>query len=428
MSGVEQGGINSGDLYKCYNNEQFVTAQSSNQGVDIGSLVVSAAGQADDALLSANDIFNLQNLLYLTMEYCKKYNVLLCPEKTKLIGIASNKNKLILDYQKAINPVNLNGIKIDFVQSAEHVGVIRSVDGNLPNLLNRIQSHQKALGAVLCVGMAKGHYGNPAAGLRVEKLYGCPVLMSGLASLYLKKAEITILETHYKSTLERIQKLFSKTPRSVVFFLAGSLPAIAILHLRQLTLFIMICHFHDDPLNIHAKNIFKGRGQPKSWFSQITILSETYGLPQPLQLLLNPPPKNAIKLHLKKKVVDFWESKLRSEASCLSSLTYFRPGFMSLSRPHPIWTTSRNSAYETQKACVQAKMLSGRHRTEELARFWSSNKEGFCLATECHETVENLEHILVKCPALEENRQRVRSVLLAKAASSPFLHQMLISL
>ena len=94
-SGVEQGGINSGDLYISYNNEQFVTAQASNQGVDIGSIVVSADGQADDALLSANDVFSLQNLLYLTIAYyCKKYNVILCPEKTKLLGIASNKNKL----------------------------------------------------------------------------------------------------------------------------------------------------------------------------------------------------------------------------------------------------------------------------------------------------------------------------------------------
>ena len=120
-TGVQQGGINSGDLYKTYNNEQFISVQASNQGVDIGSQIISADGQADDALLSANDLFNLQNLLYLTQDYCKKFNVLLCPEKTKLLGNASSKNKFNLDYQKENNPINMNGIKIEFVHSSEHV-------------------------------------------------------------------------------------------------------------------------------------------------------------------------------------------------------------------------------------------------------------------------------------------------------------------
>ena len=51
--GFEQGGINSGDLYKIYNNELFKTAQASNQGVDLGNeLIISAVGQADDSALS----------------------------------------------------------------------------------------------------------------------------------------------------------------------------------------------------------------------------------------------------------------------------------------------------------------------------------------------------------------------------------------
>ena len=50
-TGFEQGGINSGDYYKLYNNEQLVTAQDSALGVDIGSDVISAVGQADDVML-----------------------------------------------------------------------------------------------------------------------------------------------------------------------------------------------------------------------------------------------------------------------------------------------------------------------------------------------------------------------------------------
>ena len=45
--GVEQGGINSSDLYKIYNNDQLDIAQASEFGVELGPLVISAIGQAE---------------------------------------------------------------------------------------------------------------------------------------------------------------------------------------------------------------------------------------------------------------------------------------------------------------------------------------------------------------------------------------------
>ena len=99
---------------------------------------------------------------------------------------------------------------------------------------------------------------------------------------------------------------------------------------------------------------------------------------------------------------------------------------MSLAKPHPIWTTAGSSPYEVNKACVQAKMLSGRFRTESLCRFWSTNTNGYCLAPTCHEIVEDIEHILVRCPSLEDSRRRLRSTWLCKAASEPLIHQLLV--
>ena len=58
-TGFEQGGISSGDFYKLYNNSQLKSAQASCLGVDIGSSIVSAIGQADDVILSANSVDNL---------------------------------------------------------------------------------------------------------------------------------------------------------------------------------------------------------------------------------------------------------------------------------------------------------------------------------------------------------------------------------
>ena len=76
--------------------------------------------------------------------------------------------------------------------------------------------------------------------------------MSGVASLILSKKETSILEAHYVDVLTKLMKLHNKTPHSIIYFLEGSLPFLGILHLEQLTLFALICHLKDDPLNRHA--------------------------------------------------------------------------------------------------------------------------------------------------------------------------------
>ena len=66
---------------------------------------------------------------------------------------------------------------------------------------------------------------NSVASLRVLKLYGEPVLLSGLATMVLLKAEFDLVDQHHKETLERLMRLHPRTPQCVVAFLAGSLQA-----------------------------------------------------------------------------------------------------------------------------------------------------------------------------------------------------------
>ena len=183
--GVEQGGIKSDSLYKLANNDQLNVAQLSNLGVDLGSCVISGIGQADDSALLANDIHSLLNLLLLTLDYCQRYNVTLVPEKTKLLAFSPAGCEHLVDYAKIISPININGKFIPFTDSAEHVGIVRSVNGNGPNILARFTAHRRAVFSLLPSGLARGHRGNPAASVRVERLYGIPVLLSGLATLVL---------------------------------------------------------------------------------------------------------------------------------------------------------------------------------------------------------------------------------------------------
>ena len=153
--------------------------------------------------------------------------------------------------------------------------------------------------------------------------------------------------------------------------MCGSLPATAFLHLRQLTLFNMICNMPNDPLYKRAHQALTcSKPSSKSWFASLRSICLQYGLPHPLTLLDNPMPKKAFKKLTKSKVVDYWEDKLRSEAIILPSLLYFDPYYHSLVYPHPTLSTTGSNPHEVSKAVIQCKMKSGRYRTAALSRHW----------------------------------------------------------
>ena len=126
----------------------------------------------------------------------------------------------------------------------------------MPNILDRFTSHKNSLRATLPTGMARGHRGNPAASLHLERIYGSPVLLSGLAALVLSNPELAALHHYQKVHLQRLQRLHQATPECVVMFLAGSLPATGILDLRILSLLGMIARLGpNNILHQHGLNI-----------------------------------------------------------------------------------------------------------------------------------------------------------------------------
>ena len=77
---------------------------------------------------------------------------------------------------------------------------------------------------------------NPAADLRLERSYDAPVLLSGVAVLVLSSSELSALHQHFKSYLRQILQLLVTVPECLVMFVAGSLAAANIVHLKTLTL------------------------------------------------------------------------------------------------------------------------------------------------------------------------------------------------
>ena len=328
-------------------------------------------------------------------------------------------------YDKIINPINIDGNPICFSDTAEHVGILRSVEGNIPNIYQRLSFHRKALFSVLHSGIAKGHRGNPVAALRLEQIYGVPVLLSGLGSLVLKISEINIIESHQRSILRSLLRIPNKTPTPAVYFLAGSLPASALLHMRQFTLLGMISRSNGSVLHSHALNIYSSsKPSPRSWFTQVANLCVKYQLPHPTQFLQRPLEKNQFKSIVKSRILDFWETKLRGEAVSMSTLEYFKCDFYSLRKPHYIFSTAGSNPHEVQMAQFQAIFLSNTYLSEYRCRHWSfSNPTGYCSAPSCSGLQTrprgDIHHILALCESLQVTRDRMIEYLYSYKLKHP---------
>ena len=103
--------------------------------------------------------------------------------------------------------------------------------------------------------------------MQILPIYGTPVLMSGLGSLVLSEREVNIVKQQFKRTLQGLLKIPVNTSPSIVYYISGTLPATALIHLRNLTLFGMITRLKDDPLHMHAIQVLlTSSACPKSWF------------------------------------------------------------------------------------------------------------------------------------------------------------------
>ena len=185
--------------------------------------------------------------------------------------------------------VELFGKAIYFLPNNQIVGILRSTEGNMPNILHRLLVHRGAIYSVINMGLAKSYQANPVASLRVEQLYGLPGLLSGLGAWVLSQSELEIIDNHHRNMLRNILKLYYKTPAPVIYFLAGSLPAFAFLRLRQLSLLRMIRRKPGSVHYQHALALYaSGNKSSHSWFVQVSNLFYMYKIHHPIQILKQP--------------------------------------------------------------------------------------------------------------------------------------------
>ena len=192
----------------------------------------------------------------------------------------------------------------------------------------------------------------------------------------------------------------------------------------------MITRLSDNILHKIAMNkISSEPDSSSSWFVQVRHLCTQYGLQSPLSLLLNPPTKHTFKSMVKSKITFFWNNKYEAEAQTRTSLEFFKPKFMSLLKPHPLWTTSKCNPFESNKSLVVSKFLSGQYPSDWFCRRWSkTNPAGSCLLCPSQDTPGDLQHLLVGCCSLQLKRDDIYDYWNKQTLEKPNLQRLLQSM
>ena len=152
-----------------------------------------------------------------------------------------------------------------------------------------------------------------------------------------------------------------------------------------------------------------------------------YKIGNPLSFLSNTPTKAVYKKLVKTAIKVHWFNKFKSQICSLKSLRYFKFEFLGF-HVHPIFSTCSASPYETEKATVQARLLSGRYYLERVTRFWTDNEEGLCSLPLC-QSPENrhlgdIESFLSSCPSLQSVRDDYSSFLKSFLNCHPHLTEL----
>ena len=82
--------------------------------------------------------------------FCQMNKIELSPDKTQLQCFSSSPDPIISDS----NLLKINWKAIPFAETADHVGIVWSLEGNSPALFDQIAAHRKESAGVLFTGRA----------------------------------------------------------------------------------------------------------------------------------------------------------------------------------------------------------------------------------------------------------------------------------
>lgn len=142
-AGVRQGGVLSPDFYCIYVDEIVQILSRIGIGCQLRNAFVSILLYADDMALIAPSLKGLQTLLLATENYCKQWDVMLNPKKTK---------NMFFGKKYELPSLELDGKPIDWVEKWSYLGVTLQSDKQFNcNIDEKIKSFYRCANSILRV-------------------------------------------------------------------------------------------------------------------------------------------------------------------------------------------------------------------------------------------------------------------------------------
>lgn len=112
------------------------------------------------------------------------------------------------------------------------------------------------------------------------------------------------------------------TADPAVYILTGTIPIEGLIHKRALSLFGNVCRSGDGATEwqLAKRQLTVKTLNSKSWFIAIKKILIKYDLPDPVELLCNPPKKSSWKQSVNKQINSYWIDRIKCSAKLYSSL------------------------------------------------------------------------------------------------------------
>ena len=403
-TGNRQGHVKAAGHFKTYINPCLEAVNSADFGFHIGPISVGAVCCADDTYVLADNPSSLQSAIDIVGHYAKRYRVVFNAEKTKIVVTGS---KIDMDFYKDTCPWTLNGERIPVVTNNEHLGlVVSGLDEEQKNVDRNISKCRKSIFGLLGPTFAYSVKVSPAVQLHLWRVYCLPVMLSGLNALPVRPTVMKSVSIFHNKILRGFLKLSQTSPTPSIYFLCGELPIEGKIHIGLLSLFYNIVANPQTTVYKIVKYILMMADEKSvTWSVHLRVISSMYGLPDPLQVIQDPP-LNKLNWNelVMTRVTIYHEKKWRLKAENNSKMTHFNVRLLGLSgKPHPILCNIKDSR-DIPKLRVQLKFLTGDVLSQERL-FIDQGIDPKCLL--CPSACESYTHILSQCRATADVRDRL---------------------
>ena len=414
--GTIQGGSISPDCFKADVNDMLLEIEQKHLGATIGTVCCALPTCADDVAALAPAIHSeLGPMLSIIEDHSNRDRR----------SINTSKSAVLWYSASAPLDLDLNGAALPSAEEAIHLGLLQSpcVKVNDKRTTERINIATRTLYALFSAGLHGRNGLNPVTTGKIWSTYVMPRLLYGSELWMLQQKHIAQLETFQRKKLRELQGLPDRCANAAVLGLMGILPIEAEIDKRVLSLFRNIIDNPDSlECQIATRQLATKSVSSTSWFMHVERVLQKYGLPNAHQLLDIVPKKPTWKRTVGKAVMEHWRSKVLSDSCDKSSLRYLSAASVDPSYPSFLWSSSTNSARDTENAFVKARLMTGTYRlqTHELV-YNRSNANMSSNCQLCKSAPEDRCHFLLECPATEESR-RLHTQELAASCEENGIH------